>query len=74
MKTSRRVIFPPGRSGKEEAKIETRIAIWKEVIQRYMRDNCSEEGRQEVNLSKSQSIGRMKINKSEEKGNSCVTI
>ena len=63
MKTSRRVIFPPGRSGKEEAKIETRIAIWKEVIQRYMRDNCSEEGRQEVNLSKSQSIGRMKINK-----------
>ena len=28
MKTSRRIIFPPGRSGKEEAKIETRIAIW----------------------------------------------
>ena len=33
------------------------------MIQRYIRDNCKEGGRQEVNLDKSQSIGRMKINK-----------
>ena len=63
MKTSRRVMFLPGRSGKEEAKIETKIAIWKEVIQRYIRDNCKEGGRQEMNLDRSQSMGRMKINK-----------
>ena len=63
MKPSRRVIFPLGRPVKEEAKIETRIGIWKEVIQRYIRDKCKEGGKQEVNLDKSQSIGRMKVNK-----------
>ena len=36
MKASRRVIFPLGRPVKEEAKIETRIGIWKKVIQRYI--------------------------------------
>ena len=38
MKGSRRVVFPPGRPVKEEAKIETRIGIWKEVILKYIRE------------------------------------
>ena len=63
MKASRRVIFPPGRPVKEEAKIETRIGIWKEVIEKYIREKTEEGGKQSVNLDSSQKRGREKINK-----------
>ena len=63
MKASRRVIFPLGRPVREEAKIETRIGIWKEVIQRYIRDKTEEGGKKIINLDKSQVSGRAKINK-----------
>ena len=61
MKASRRVIFPLGRPVREEAKIETRIGIWKEVIQKYIRDKTEEGGRQSTNLDNSQKRGREKI-------------
>ena len=63
MKASRRIIFQPGRPVREEAKIETRIGIWKEVIQKYIRDKTEEGGKQIINLDNSQKRGREKINK-----------
>ena len=63
MKTSRRVIFPSGRPVKEEAKIETKYEILKEVVAKYIEQNCKEGGKQEINLDKSQKSGRVKMNK-----------
>ena len=40
MKTSRRIMFPSGRAVKEEAKIETWMSIWKQVILKYIKVNC----------------------------------
>ena len=62
METSRRVVFPLGRPVKEEAKIETRLSIWKEVLQNYIAQNCKEGGKQEINLERCQMVGRIKIN------------
>ena len=42
MKTSRRIIFPPGRPVKEEAKIETRLEIWREIMKKYIEEKCKE--------------------------------
>ena len=63
MKTSKSVVFPPGRNVKEEAKIETKYEIWKEVARKYIELNCKEGGKQEINLDRSQISGRAKINK-----------
>lgn len=32
IKMSRRVVFPPGRTSKEEATLEVRTNLWKEVL------------------------------------------
>ena len=42
MKTSRRIIFCLGRPVKEEAKIETRLEIWREIVKKYIEEKCKE--------------------------------
>ena len=62
MKTNRRVIFPPGRCSKEEATIEVRNRLWNDIVEKYMVDNCKEDGSQKTSqLSKAQDRGRMKL-------------
>ena len=39
MKTSRRIVFPPGRGPREEAVMETRKGVWLETPARYMKEN-----------------------------------
>ena len=40
MKTSRRVIFPPGRPIKEEAVLEVRKEMWTNLVKQYIEENC----------------------------------
>ena len=64
MKTSRRVVFPPGRGAKEEAVLETRKAMWQGVADRFMRENCKEDGSMdETQLTTDQVLGRASIRK-----------
>ena len=46
-KTSRRVIFPPGRSPKE-ATIEVRMEMRRGIVDKYIKENCKEGGTQKV--------------------------
>ena len=44
MKNSRRLVFPPGRPAKEEATLDVRIDMWKEVFGKFIEDNYKEGG------------------------------
>ena len=48
MKTSRRVIFPPGRTAKEEATLEVRTNLWREILDSYVAKHCKEDRTQET--------------------------
>ena len=62
MKTSRRVYFPPGRPAKEEAGIETRLQIWRDIVRRYREESCNKDGTQKTKqLTHQQMVGRSKI-------------
>ena len=62
MKTSRRVIFPPGRTAKEEATLEVRTNLWREILDSYVAKHCKEDGTQiTTQLSHKQERGKTKI-------------
>ena len=46
IKTSRRIVFLPARPTKEEAVLEVRTEMWKDMFDTYMKKNCKEDGTQ----------------------------
>ena len=70
MKTSRRIIFPPARTAKEEATLEVRLEMWKEKFKNYMKENCKDNcGEQKTEqLTHQQDRGKMKVIRRVRKG------
>ena len=65
VKTSRRIGFPTGRNPKEEAELEIRKQKWLEVADRYIKEECKEDGTQklETQMNKDQIAGKTKLEK-----------
>ena len=70
MKTSRRLVFPPGRGTKEEATLEVRKQAWLEIVRKYMEKECNPAGDQktETQLTRDQLRGKLKLEKRIQKG------